>query len=219
MTSQEANDNDNLGIGERGNAQDPLTAELSHRIRNLFAVVSGLVHLSARESPEMRPFALAVQRRIDALAVAHQYVRPYGGQSAPDDDRTVHGLLRVLTAPYNGRSRPTTTIEGEDAAIGPTAAETIALIVHELATNAMKHGAFANDAGTVKIACAAGEKRYLIRWREEGGPEIRGKPRHRGFGVTFVDRLATSRRFEVRRTWRREGLEVSISTPLDALAG
>jgi len=97
------------------------------------------------------------------------------------------------------------------------AAGTIALIVHELATNAVKHGALSSETGTVTISCAAADGRYTIDWREKGGPRLSGRPQHMGFGTAFSDRLAASAQIDIQRTWRPEGLEVSVSMPLKAL--
>lgn len=74
-----------------------------------------------------------------------------------------------------------------------------------------------NETGTVKVFCAAADGRYTIDWREDGGPLLSSPPRHRGFGAIFSETLAASAQFDVQRTWRPEGLEVSISAPLAAL--
>lgn len=218
MAKQIRNPTDGESLSEPTVARDLVSLELSHRISNIFAVLSGLVALSARGQPEMRPFARVLQARIDALAAAHRYVSPDAAASHPSAGlETVKGLLRMLTAPYKGVRLETIAIEGEDAPIGLRSAGTLALIVHELATNAVKHGALSNETGTVRVLCAVADGRYTIGWRELGGPPVSGEPSHRGFGTIFSETLAISAQFEVQRTWRPEGLEVSISAPLAAL--
>jgi len=166
----------------------------------------------------MRPFARVLQPRIDALAAAHSYISPRGvGSGSPADAETVKGLLRVLTAPYKGQFRETIAVEGEDAPIGSRAAGTLALIVHELATNAVKHGALSSETGRVRVRCSEADGRYRVDWREEGGPTLRGAPRHTGFGSTFFDRLVASGQVDIQRAWRTEGLEVSVSMSEEAL--
>ncbi len=198
--------------------RDLVSLELSHRIRNIFAVVSGLVELSARGQPEMRPLARALQARIDALAAAHRYISPRGAAPASSaGSETVKGLLRILTAPYKGHVRETIAVEGEDASLGLQAAGTLALIVHELATNAVKHGALSCETGRVSVSCSMAEGCYTIVWREHGGPSLAGAPRHKGFGSTFFDRLIASAQVDIQRNWRAEGLEASISMSLEAL--
>ena len=199
-------------------ARDLVPLELSHRISNIFTVISGLVALSARGQPEMRPFARALQARIDALAAAHRYLSAHDAAlPSPPGPKTVKGLLRMLTAPYKGQCRETIAVEGDDAPIGLQAAGMLALIVHEFATNAVKHGALSTETGTVWITCAAADGRYTIDWREEGGLHLHGAPQHRGFGTALSDRLVASAQLDIQRTWRPEGLEVSISMPLKAL--
>ena len=208
------------GQGEKDVAGTRLVAlELSHRIKNVFALVSGLVALSARDQPEMRDFAQAVQARIQALARAHNYLLSQDRYSTPPEDReTVQGLLGVLTAPYQGRLSRTITIEGDDAPVGVHSAGTLALIVHELATNAAKYGALSNENGTVRIVCEQADQRYSIEWREEGGPPVLGEPERRGFGTKLTERFAAVGRIDIRRSWRPEGLRVLISMPLSDLA-
>src|SRR5208337_1222801 len=184
-----------------GGAHDLLALELSHRITNIFAVISGVVTLSARGQPEMRPFARALQARMDALAAAHRCMR----RTAPRWRRR----RQTLFAPYRGASHETISVEGDDAAIRLQAAGTIALIVHELATNAVKHGAHSSDTGMVRISCAAADGRYRIDWREEGGPPLSGAPQHKGFGTAFSNWLVASADVDIQRTWRPEGLAVS----------
>jgi len=192
--------------------------ELSHRVRNIFSVVSGMVALSARGHPEIQPFARALQARIDALAVAYGYFSPQiAAFSPPSGAETVKGLLRALTAPYQGERATAVVVDGEDAAIRLRAAGALSLIIHELATNAVKHGAFSSETGTVTLSCAAAEGRYTILWREDGGPPLSGPPSQAGFGMRFCERLAAAAGIDVLRSWRPEGLEVSISMPLEAL--
>ena len=201
-------------------AQRELIArELSHRIRNIFAVVSSLVMLPARDQPEARPFAKAVLERIQALASAHEYVRPHSVLSAPADDlRTVKGLLTLLASPYNAPDRGHIIIGGDDLPIGPHAATAIALIVHEFATNAVKYGALSRESGTVVVDCGRAGDRFTIEWREAGGPSISGPPERRGFGTTLSERVATMQLGAiVSRDWRLDGLTVTLELPADRL--
>jgi two-component sensor histidine kinase len=176
-----------------------------------------LVALSARGQPEISPFALAWQARFDALAAAYRYASPQLAAPAPlPRSETVKGLLRILTAPYQGEGDKTIVIDGEDAPIGLHAAGTLALIVHELATNAVKHGALSRETGTVTVFCARTDGQYTVEWREDGGPRLSDSPRD-GFGLAFSDKLAASAQIKIRRTWRPEGLVASTSMPLEAL--
>ena len=207
-------------LGQDGAGANRLVAlELGHRIKNVFALVSSLVSLSAREQPEMREFAQTVQARIQALARAHDYFLAQASDAtAPAQPQTVHGLLRVLTAPYQGRMSSPIAIHGTDTPVGVRSAGTIALIVHELATNAAKYGALSNETGTIRIACAQADDRYSIEWREEDGPPIAGEPERRGFGSTLAERVAAAGRVDIERSWRPGGLRVVMSMSLSDLA-
>jgi two-component sensor histidine kinase len=201
------------GRGE-GDGKPLLATELSHRIKNVFALVSSLVSLSAREQPGMRDFAQAIQARIQALARAHDYLLSWDTHSArPPERQTMQGLLRVLTAPYKGQRSQPIAVEGADARVGLRSAGTIALIVHELATNAVKYGALSNDTGRIRIVCAAGDGRFVIEWREEDGPPVAAEPDRRGFGTLLAERIVAAGRIEIERSWRTEGLRVRIAIP------
>ncbi|MBZ9937772.1 PAS domain-containing protein [Mesorhizobium sp. BR1-1-16] len=201
-------------------AQRELIArELSHRIRNIFAVVSSLVMLPARDQPEARPFAMSVQARIQALASAHEYVRPHSAASAPADGaHTVKGLLDLLVSPYNAPGRGHIAIEGDDRPIGPQAATAMALTIHELATNAVKYGALSSDGGLVTIVCSDIGEQFSIRWQETGGPAIDGMPTRRGFGTTLSERVASTQLgATLEREWLPEGLVVVLVIPVSRL--
>jgi PAS domain S-box-containing protein len=196
-----------------------IARELSHRIKNIFAVVSSLVALSARNAPEAQPFARVVRGRIDALARAHEYVRPHSPQSQPADaDQTLLGLVGTLLIAYDERDRARIVITGVDARVGPHAATSFALVIHELATNAMKYGALSAAAGQVAITSEPRGDVLAVTWRETGGPEVPGAPTRRGFGTALSERALTAQLgAEIGREWRREGLVVRIRVPLAAL--
>lgn len=201
-------------------AQRELIArELSHRIRNIFAVVSSLVMLPTRAQPESRPFALSVQARIQALAAAHDYVRPHSPASATPGPQTVQGLLTRLVEPYNAADRSRIVIDGDDSEIGLQAATALALIVHELATNAVKYGALATEGGIVGVATAATEDRFVLVWRESGGPRVAGPPTRSGFGTSLSERVVQMQlNATFTREWLPTGLVVTIDMPTARLA-
>src|SRR4051795_9381498 len=144
-----------LDIHERKQAEEArelLSRELSHRIKNIFAVVSGLAILSARGRPDAQPFAGAFRERVQALAQAHEYVRPYSPDLPRSGEQTVQGLLRALLAPYLEDRQARFRVEGDDVPVGASAATALALIVHEQATNAVKYGALSQEGGHVHVS-------------------------------------------------------------------
>lgn len=198
-------------------ARELIARELAHRIKNIFAVVTSLVALSAKGDPAARPFAQAVRARIDALARAHDYVSPGGARR--EGAQTVQGLLDALLASYRDEGRGRVAVSGPDAPVAEKAATALALVVHELATNAIKHGALSSPEGRVLIDCEREPETYRIRWRERGGPRVAGPPSRQGFGTVMSERAAAAQLgARVEHDWAPEGLSVSLTLPLDRLA-
>ncbi|WP_375404347.1 sensor histidine kinase [uncultured Sphingomonas sp.] len=193
--------------------REVVSQELSHRIKNIFSVISGLISLAAKKRPGMADAAADLRDRITALGRAHDFVRPHSAYSrrdvAPD---SFHGLLAELFAPYD-RIR----IEGDDLPIDDRSATPVALLFHELATNATKYGALSADGGAVTVTIARGEGRATVRWTERGGPPVVAPGDHIGFGTQLVE-LSAVRQLggEIRRDWRPDGLVVTLDVPLSA---
>ena len=198
-----------------------LSQELSHRIKNIFAVISALLALSARQYPEAKAFAKAARTRIAALARAHEFVRPHTESSRPSlDGTTLHAFLRDLFLPYdNEAGEPRVVISGDDADFDDQAATPVALLFHELATNAAKYGALSVPDGRVALTTLRSDDRYVMTWRERGGPPLNGAPDGSGFGSSL---LALSVEGQLggalEQTWAPEGLEVVADFPATALA-
>jgi PAS domain S-box-containing protein len=189
-----------------------LSRELSHRIKNIFAVISGLIGLSARQEPDAKSFADRLRKRISALGRAHEFARPHSDQSRPQDvPQSLQGVLAEILSPYPALEEKRITIEGADVEVDDRGATPIALLFHELATNATKYGALATDEGTVAITIERDRDALIIRWEENGGPRVEGVPGHTGFGSKLVDiSLVDQMGGEIAREWRPEGLSMTI---------
>lgn len=204
-----------VDVGHRlSESRDLLARELSHRIKNIFAVVTSLVSLRVRKWPEARDFADDLNSAIRALGRAHDYVRPLGGYKGDE----LIGLLDELMKPYaDGNDR--ISIVGDDFAIGPRAATPIALVFHELATNSAKYGALSGEEGTVAITTAtdAAEGMVTVTWRERGGPEPVGDA-DEGFGSRLI-RMSVEGQLKgaIERHWRDGGVDVDLSVPMTAI--
>lgn len=198
-----------------------LSQELSHRIKNIFAVISALLALSARQFPEAKAFAGAARTRISALARAHEFVRPHTESSRPSlDGTTLHAFLRDLFLPYDAETgEPRVAISGDDADFDDQAATPVALLFHELATNAAKYGALSVPGGRVSLTTLRQGDRYVMTWRERGGPPVEGTPDGAGFGSSLlVVSVEGQLGGTLKQTWSREGLEVVADIPAKALA-
>ncbi len=196
--------------------RDLLARELSHRIKNIFAVVAGLVALRARKLPEARPFADELTEAIRALGRAHDYVRPFDGRKS---DMLI-GLIEELMAPYRSEGDQRIAIAGEDCEIGARAATPMALVFHELATNSAKYGALSNDTGTIRIEIEHDreEGTVTMRWCERGGPPP-APDADEGFGSRLV-KMSVENQLQgtIERRWAKDGVDVDLCVPLSAIS-
>jgi PAS domain S-box-containing protein len=194
--------------------------ELSHRIKNIFAVVSGLVALTARRFPGCQDFADELLDHLTTLGEAHDYARPHGRDGEPaEGNATVLGLTRRLLRPYALGACERVELSGDDVPIAPGAVTPFSLAVHELATNAAKYGAFASSGGQVSVRGERAGDRFVLHWCERGGATVQ-PPQRTGFGTRLVDlSLRDQLAGELTRTWHPEGLEVHVSVPMQRLAG
>ena len=194
--------------------------ELSHRIKNIFAVIGGLIGMTARREPAIKPYAKALSERIAALARAHEFARPHSEESRPATaEGSLLGLLHELLSPYPAMKEGRLRITGDDARIDDRGATPIALVVHELATNAAKYGALSTDEGSVEITCRSDGAQLTLAWRERGGPPVVGVPTREGFG-TRLAALSVEHQLGGRlsRVWAPEGLELELEVKLSRLS-
>jgi len=202
-------------------AKDLLSQELSHRIKNIFAVVSALVALSARQHPEARAFATSLRTRINALARAHEFVRPHTESSRPTvGSMTLHTFLNALFAAYlSDAGEARIRVSGDDTVFDDQAATSVALLFHELATNASKYGALSREEGEVALTTALVDDRYYFHWVERGGPPIAAEPERRGFGSSLAQ-LSVEGQLGGRLShdWNAGGLKVFVDIPATALS-
>jgi PAS domain S-box-containing protein len=199
-------------------ARDLLGRELSHRIKNLFAVVSSLVSLSARGNDAVKDFARTIRGRIEALGRAHDYVRPAEWERGVAGPRNLRMFLEALLRPYQGEDSERIRICCGEREIGPAAATAFALALHEFATNAVKYGALSEPQGFVEIACREGDGTFELVWTERGGPPVAGAPPAEGFGSLLARRSITS---DLEGTldadWAPEGLTIRVRLPTEKL--
>lgn len=202
-------------------SKELLSQELSHRIKNIFAVVSALIALSARRHPEAKEFSAAIRTRINALARAHEFVRPHTETSRPTvGSMTLHAFLTDLFKAYAGSDGETRVrLSGDDASFDDQAATSVALLFHELATNAAKYGALSAEDGHVELRTRQTDDRFILTWKEHGGPPVTAEPDRSGFGSSLAT-LSVEGQLggRLERKWDRDGLRVSADLPLTALS-
>jgi PAS domain S-box-containing protein len=189
-----------------------LTAELSHRIKNLFAVVQVLAERSASKAPSAAECIQAFRGRLQALSAAHNALIAGEWNWA-----SLASLVRTALEPYMGEGAGI-RLDLEDLKLNPQFALTLALGLNELATNAVKYGALASPSGRVTLTArvGAGESGDELRlaWQEDGGPAV-DAPALAGFGTTML-RQAIEYQHEgkVELDWRKEGLICRLTFPI-----
>ena len=164
--------------------QELLIAELNHRVRNILNLIRSLVNQSRGEARTVSDFVGVIGGRIQALARAHDQVTHEHWNPA-----SLHELVRTEADAYLSGKADRVTVAGPDAMLRPNAFTVLALVVHELMTNAAKYGALSDSGGRVAIRVEPDEDGAIdIRWQESGGPAISSLPTRRGFGSTIIDR-------------------------------
>ncbi len=201
-------------------SRDLLANELSHRIKNIFAVVAGLIAIRSRGKSEVAVFAAEVTAAIMALGTAHEYIRPVEGRSS---DKLL-GLLKDLLAPYGTPEDGRVTIGGDDIPIGAHAATPLALIFHELATNSAKYGALSCEDGKIVIEVTApcgDEETVCVAWRESGCEDAPPSDNaQEGFGSRML-RMAVEGQLggNFTRSFSDDGLDVELIIPRGRITG
>ncbi|WBV44888.1 HWE histidine kinase domain-containing protein [Pseudoroseomonas cervicalis] len=215
-------------------ALELLVRELDHRVKNQFAVFDSLVQFTARSAPDPAAMAAVLRGRLRALGAAHDLVREAAGSGVARGLRPTRLdlLMQAVLGPFGtapaappgaagtggeGRVR----LSGPAVEIGPAAAAALALALHELATNAARHGALSQPQGLVDILWETPPGLLRLRWAESGGPALEEAPVRQGFGTTLVRQtLCGQLGGQLQLEWRRgEGLLVQIELPADRLPG
>jgi len=201
-------------IGERlrhADDQRLLVREMHHRIKNLLSIVQGLVSVGRRRADDVDDFADDLSNRITALGAAQQLVLGPSGEEQPGA-----GLSEVIGAvlePY--RDDDQVTVTQCDAPVGARASTSLALLLHELATNAVKYGALASPEGRLMVDIAATDTTITISWRERGGSEDNGD---QGFGTELMRAALRGLGGTIEQAWRDSERVVTIYLARDQLA-
>jgi PAS domain S-box-containing protein len=194
---------------KRNEAQIAILArEAEHRAKNVLATVQATVRLSNSDTPE--GLKHAIEGRIQALANVHRLFVETRWTGAE-----LHSLVKEELAGYcrdgEGRAR----IDGPNLVMRPEIAQAVAVALHELATNAAKHGALSVAGGHVQVEWSrVSDGGLVLRWTETGGPPVK-PPTRRGFGTRVMDNMIRGQlKGEMRFDWRAEGLACEIVLPV-----
>ncbi|MGG5820999.1 HWE histidine kinase domain-containing protein [Falsiroseomonas sp. HW251] len=197
--------------------QQLLMREVDHRAKNALAVVQAALRLTPKD--DMPSYARAVEGRVNALARAHGLLAENRWSSA-DLRSLARGELEAFllagTARPGARG-PAVELDGPDLRLRPEAAQAFSMVLHELATNATKHGALSVRDGRVRLAWRVDAEAGVVRldWTERGGPPIAGPPVRRGFGTRVLERTVRDQlRGRVAVSWEVAGLVCRVELPL-----
>lgn len=195
-----------------------LAGEMSHRVKNLLAIATGLTAITSRSATTTAEMAQELTHRLTALGRAHDLFRPLPGE---EGKATLLGdLITVLLAPYDdtgafgGRVRVSVPRMG----VGEQAATTLALVVHELATNSLKYGALSSAAGTLDISCAPHDTEVVVVWTERGGPKVTAPAGEGGYGSKLLNRgMTVQLGGSITCDWSADGVIISLQMTKDRL--
>lgn len=197
-----------------------LVRELNHRVKNLFAVAVGMISMTARTATGVRDMADALTGRLLALARAHDLIRPaVTGETATTDGTTLLELIRAVIVPHLVQGNDRLQLDGPQVHAGPTSATSLALTLHELATNAAKYGALSSARGTLAVSWQTEGDTLVLLWRETGGPVVQGAPARRGFGTQLMQMsIGSQLGGRISQEWRHDGLQVTLVIPAGRLS-
>ncbi|WP_230292030.1 sensor histidine kinase [Croceicoccus sp. Ery5] len=202
-------------LEEARDRADLLARELNHRVKNLFAVILAIVRMSGRGQPEAAPVVDNIAARIHALLEAHNVTQgPDGGAGEGEADMGM--LVGKVLAPYRSEGNAA-DIDGEDVALTARQATPVGLVLHELATNAVKYGAWSGNRGSaekgrIAIDWARKGDDVLLTWTETG-PSIAVPDGHEGFGSMLMRSAARQLDGEIERRFEAGRMVVEMRIP------
>jgi two-component sensor histidine kinase len=188
-----------------------LAREVDHRAKNLLALVQATVQLTHADT--VKDFKAAIEGRLQALSNAHSLIAQSRWAGAD-----LHSLVMEELAPYRAAETSRTHINGPEVVLEPKSAQTIAIVLHELTTNAVKYGALSVPSGRLLIEWSRDDKQLVIRWSETDGPPVK-PPSREGFGTRVIGRVVHDLEGKLQFHWNPDGFACKIIIPLDRLAG
>lgn len=204
-----------LDITDRKSAeshQQLLMAELDHRVKNILANVAAIARLSSSNALSIESFAASLDGRIHAMAAAHDLLRQSSWTGVD-----LHELVEGALKPFRSRSDNDFIIEGERVRLSSKFAQSMALVLHELVTNAVKHGALSIPGGRVSIGWSrvtgSDGDRLNFSWAERGGPPCM-KPLRDGFGLAVIRSASSEGGGHATMNFAPEGFEFSFESDL-----
>jgi two-component system, chemotaxis family, CheB/CheR fusion protein len=190
-----------------------LVDELNHRVKNMLTVVISMATQTLRRSDTLEEFEKSYMGRVHALSVAYSLLSHEGWQKV-----ALKALLLEELQPFFSPSRSNVVLEGPNVLLDPRAALSLGMAIHELTTNAFKHGALSVSEGVVRIVWYMEQppdgEILVLNWSEANGPPV-SPPTYRGFGMTLIERgLRQDMSAEVTVDFPPEGVRATLRAPL-----
>jgi two-component sensor histidine kinase len=193
-------------------AQETLTREMSHRIKNLFALADSMLRQSASGASTKEELTETLSGRLHALAKAHSFVLRDAASGAAG--LSLEERVRWILEPHSRHDGGRIDIDGDHVICSEAAASSIALVLNELATNSVKYGALFVDGGKITITWNVENDRVRMWWAEAGGPEI-APPSRTGFESRLIKMAVVEQlKGDVNLNWLPSGLHCDIDLPL-----
>jgi len=189
--------------------------ELSHRTKNLLAVIVAMVRQTARSSSDVAVLQSQLIQRLQSLSASHDLLVAEDWTGA-----SLEELIRAVLQPFIGSSTDALECRGQPVFINATAAQNLGLALHELATNAAKYGALSTSTGRVRVTWGfendeSGTPHLVVKWQEQGGPRV-SAPTVKGFGHVVIERVVgQALNAQVNYTFDPEGVQWTIAMPLE----
>jgi two-component sensor histidine kinase len=185
-----------------------LMRELTHRSKNLLAVIQAMARQTARHAGSIGGFLDQFSARLQALAASHDLLVRESWHGA-----SLSELIQSQMAIFKGSGEAQVVIDGAPVALKPEAAQTLGLALHELAINAAKFGALSVPSGRVSITWAMRGQAIELEWREQNGPPVKPR-RKKGFGSMVIERnLANALDATVNLEFAPDGLRCHVVIP------
>jgi len=210
---------DVTGRKQAEESSELLAGEMSHRVKNLLAIATGLTQITARSANSVPEMTSNLTQRLTALDRAHSLVRPL--PNAQGRAALLGDLISILLAPYDetaafsGRIRVAVARMG----VGEQAATSLAMVIHELATNSVKYGSLSCDTGFLDVASKLEGDTLVLIWTETGGPKPTAPHKADGFGTQLVASSVTGQLGgTIDYDWQDGGLVVTLHLDQSRLA-
>jgi two-component sensor histidine kinase len=199
-------------LGKRAAHQKLLLHELSHRVKNILAVVQSIIQRTVADGRSVTEAREILTERLLALARAQEVLMRTEWSGA-----SLREIVEAEVAPFSNR----VTIEGPPITVKGAMVQTFALVLHELATNAVKHGSLASKGGRLAVSWSIGErdeaKRFKFRWEEKGGTSVK-PPVRKGFGTTLLEgAVAAESGVQPTLSFCQSGFVYEIDAPLSTV--